>query len=119
MRKILMICMVGGLLFMASGTAIAVSPMDAAQDGAGYLVSLQISGTGDPAEDGGWSWENATGAGASNIAGATGIGLVRYYNAVGGSAYLNSAKAAGDFISNTTYDNGEVRYATADPYFDW
>lgn len=118
MKKKLLIFIVAVGVVLSTNAAFAATPMQAAQDGAGYLVATQINGTGDPNEDGGWSWENG-GASASNIAGATGLSLVRYYNAVGGSAYLDAAKAAGDFISNTTYDNGETRYATADPYFDW
>ena len=101
-----------------SSAAFAVTPMQAAGDGADYLVTEQISGTGDPTQDGGWTWDTGSTA-ASNIAGPTAIGLVRYYNAAGGSTYLNAAIAASDFISNTTYSGGEARYSTSDPYFNW
>lgn len=117
MKKLITICAV--VAVVCSNAALAATPMQAAKDGADYLVGIQISGTGDPTQDGGWSWENG-GTSASNIAGATGIGLVRYYNAAGGTTYLNSAIAASDFISNTTYPTqGEARYSTFDPYFNW
>lgn len=110
MNKIIPIFVAAVMLFFIS-SAQGKTPIQAAKDGADYLVNEQL-------DDGGWSWENGE-TSASNIAGATGIGLVRYYNATGGNTYLDAAKAAGDFISNTTYDNDEVRYATFDPYFDW
>lgn len=106
------------LLICSASVVHATTVMDAANDGAGYLIAVQKAGTGDPTQDGGWGWTNGD-TSASNIAGATGLSLVRMYNATGTARYLDAAKAAGDFISNTTYDNGEVRYATADPYYDW
>jgi hypothetical protein len=118
MKKKLIFFIIVGMI-LATNTTFAVTPMEAAQDGAGYLVATQIAGTGDSTQDGGWSWENG-GTTASNIAGATGISLVRYYNAVGGATYLDAAKAASDYISNTTYPTqSEARYSTFDPYFNW
>ncbi len=105
------------LMLCVSG-AIAVTPMQAAKAGADYLLDQQIKNTGDITQDGGWTWDNGTTA-ASNIAGPTAIGLVRYYNVAGGANYIAAAQAASDFISNTTYPNGEVRYSTSDPYFNW
>ncbi len=117
MKQLTMILTMVGLM-LASSLAHGGTALDAAKDGADYLVGEQISGTGDPTQDGGWTWNSGTTA-AVNIAGPTAYGLVRYYNAAGGSAYLDAAKAASDFISNTTYAGGEARYSTFDPYFNW
>jgi len=108
MRTLTITC-TATIFFIFSQTAQA--SIQAAKAGADYLVNVQLV-------DGGWSWENG-GTSAENITGATGIGLIRYYDAIGGSGYLNAAKDAGDYIRNHTYTNGENRFSTFDPYFSW
>jgi len=113
MKRFLIVVGLVSLLAVLTGPATAKSFNEAAEDGADYLVAEQLA-------DGGWSWENG-GTSASNIAGATGIGLIRYYNIAGGSTYLDAAKDAGDFIRNHTYPSPstENRFATFDPYYCW
>ncbi len=112
-RRMLGIFAIAALLAGTPGAVLGKLPIQAMKDGADFLVSEQLG-------DGGWSWYNG-GTSASNIAGATGIGLLNYYNLKGGSTYLDAAKDAGDFIHNTTYPSPstEPRYATFDPYYCW
>ena len=117
MKKLIVLFAVA--VVFCSNATLAATIMQAANDGADYLVTQQISGTGDPTQDGGWTWDTGSTA-ASNIVGPTAFGLVRYYNMTGETTYLNAAIAASDFISNTTYPTqGEARYSTYDPYFNW
>lgn len=97
-------------LCLAAGQAYAQVNVLAAKAGADYLIGKQNV-------DGGWAWTDV-GPTASNIQGATGFGVLRVYEATGGSSYLTSAKKAGDYIKDSNrYSVGVPRFATADPYY--
>ncbi len=89
--------------------------MEAAKDAADYLVNIQLS-------NGGWAWYNS-GTVADNITGATGIGLVRYYNVAGGASYLTAAQNAGDYLQNyAVFDppkQAKTWFASFDSYYCW
>jgi hypothetical protein len=113
MKRLITICLV--VLLMTCTQTSATTSMEAAQKAADYLAGIQLS-------NGGWGWYNSDTV-ATNITGATGIGLVRYYQAAGGSTYLDSAKAAGNYLKDyATFPSpkqDKTWFATYDPYYCW
>jgi hypothetical protein len=99
------------VVMMISSAAMATTPMQAAANGADYLINMQFV-------NGGWGWLATSTSTTTNTTGATGQGMLRAYDLTGNTAYLNSAKAAASYQMTVTYPSTtNPRFATGDPYF--
>jgi len=108
MKKLIAICL---SIVIVSCAVQAETPYEAMIDGADYLIDLQFA-------NGGWGWMDNYTAPSSNTSGATGQGMLRAYDLTGNAAYLNSAKAAGNYQITVTYPSTtNSRFGTFDPYF--
>jgi len=112
------IAVISVLAVMAS-TAYAITPWES---GADYLISNQFTTPAGYA--GGWGWYAGETSPTYNTTGSTGQGMIHAYELTGNTAYLDSAKAAGNYLMSPRmgFDPPKADktwFAAADPYFCW
>ncbi len=111
-------------VMLGSGIANAETPYEAMIDGADYVIDWQFTATtvpGHPEYAGGWGWREDYTAPGGATTGPVVRGVLQAYDLTGNTAYLDSAKAACNYIKDgQKYSaNDSVRFGTYDPYVMW